>query len=91
LVEDFEGRVGEHVEEFVGDLFQVTLSRTTGRSPLEAVYSSYSQLPSGGRLLHPQPEDMTCRDDRENGLIIDMAYFMRNSNRQANVSEENES
>jgi len=30
-------------------------------------FSIYSQLPSisGGRLLHPQPEDAPCRGDRD--------------------------
>jgi hypothetical protein len=41
--------------------------------PLSAVataYSIYSQLPSktGGRLLHPKPEDAPCRDDVNKGV-----------------------
>jgi hypothetical protein len=34
-------------------------------SAIRDCYSVYSQLPSktGGRLLHPQPEDAPCRGD----------------------------
>jgi hypothetical protein len=41
-------------------------SRTTPLRLSATAYSIHSQLPSisGGRLLHPQPEDAPCGDDK---------------------------
>jgi len=37
----------------------------------------YSQLPSisGGRLLHPQPEDAPCRGDRDSHSVAMLCIF----------------
>jgi len=42
---------------------QLLIRKTTPFQPYATAYSIHSQLPSipGGRLLHPQPEDASCR------------------------------